>query len=222
MKNISSTSSVYQKIKNKILHGDIDSNQPLVEAAMCEEFNVSRTPVREAFRMLAKDKLITLIPNKGAIVNNITEKDIDNIFEIRCVLESWAIGEATRIISSENLAAIENFLNEVDNLIQQDKKENLAEINEKSDQIHEVIALVIDNRWYSQIVADLSEYTRLSKELAAEDETQIMRAHSDHKEILAAMQERNIEKAKAMMIKHIRNTQNSVQKNRKNKIFKSI
>lgn len=222
MKNSNSTSFVYQEIKNKILYGDINSNQPLVETAMCQEFNVSRTPVREAFRMLAKDNLITLTPNKGAIVNLITEKDIDNIFEIRCILESWAISEATRKISDENLEAIKNLLDEVDGLIENDKKEDLMQINEKSDQLHDAIALVIDNRWYSQIVADLSEYTKLSKKLAAEDELQIMRAHSDHKKILAAMQERNVEKAKAMMIEHIKNTQSSVQKNRKNRIFKGL
>lgn len=215
MKTNNSTLQVYQQLKDKILHGEFANHQPLVESSVCDEFVVSRTPVREAFRMLAKDQLLILTPNKGAIVKSLSNTDVDHIFDLRCVLETWAVSEATRLIRDEDLEQLEQLIKKVDQLVQTNDKTHLHEINITSDRIHASISMVLDNRWYANILNSLKELTQLSKDLASQDEEQILRAHEDHRKIFLAMKARNAEEAARCMKEHILHAQFTVQKNRR-------
>lgn len=82
--------NVYSKLKEQILNLEIAPGQSLTEGLLAQTFEVSRTPIREALRMLERDQLVELIRNKGAIVRNITESDVNHIFDLRVVLEGWA------------------------------------------------------------------------------------------------------------------------------------
>ena len=78
---------VFHKLREDILSGKYEENEELKEVAIGEELGVSRTPVREAFRQLELEGLIQIIPNKGAYVTGITEKDVKDIYMIRSLLE---------------------------------------------------------------------------------------------------------------------------------------
>ena len=78
---------VYQKIKSAILNEMYEPNQILNERKLAEEFQISRTPVREALKILEGEGWVKIIPWKGAIVNQITQKEIDEIFQIRLIIE---------------------------------------------------------------------------------------------------------------------------------------
>ena len=77
----------YQKIKAAILNEMYEPNQILNERKLAEEFQISRTPVREALKILEGEGWVKIIPWKGAIVNQITQKEIDEIFQIRLIIE---------------------------------------------------------------------------------------------------------------------------------------
>ena len=91
---------VYSKLRDDILSGKYSEHEELRELAIGEELGVSRTPVREAFRQLELEGLIQIIPNKGAYVTGITEKDVKDIYMIRSLLEGlcarWACGRHSR------------------------------------------------------------------------------------------------------------------------------
>lgn len=91
---------VFHKLRDDILSGKYEEHEELKEVAIGEEMGVSRTPVREAFRQLELEGLIQIIPNKGAYVTGITEKDVKDIYMIRSLLEGlcarWATEHITR------------------------------------------------------------------------------------------------------------------------------
>ena len=81
---------VFHKLREDILSGKYQEHEELKEVAIGEEMGVSRTPVREAFRQLELEGLIQIIPNKGAYVTGITQKDVKDIYMIRSLLEVCA------------------------------------------------------------------------------------------------------------------------------------
>ena len=97
------TGRVYYKIRQGILNGAWKPGQALTELALTKMLGVSRTPVREALRQLELEGLIELRPNRGALVIGITPGDIEDIYEIRSLLERRATEKAAAHINSEHI-----------------------------------------------------------------------------------------------------------------------
>ena len=89
---MSSYELVYQKLREDILNGYYKHGDELREAAVGKEIGVSRTPVREALRQLELEGLVTMVPNRGAFVNGISEQDVQDIYLIRARLEDCVQG----------------------------------------------------------------------------------------------------------------------------------
>lgn len=99
--------SAYEQIRQAIVEGRYQSGQRLVEQRLGEEFSVSRTPIREALRMLETEGLVTSLPNKGSIVRPVTTQDIRDIYELRARLESLAAERAAREATEQQVAELE-------------------------------------------------------------------------------------------------------------------
>ena len=93
-----------------ILEGDLKGGDQLVEAELQQQFGISRSPLREAFRDLEKKGLVVIIPRRGTFVKRITRKDIEENFPVRAVLEGLAAQEAYRKITRNALAEMSHVL----------------------------------------------------------------------------------------------------------------
>lgn len=82
------SSAVYELVRSRIMAGHYGPGTHLTEGQLCEELDVSRTPVRSALRRLSEEGLIQTEPNRGAFVAQWTQSDIDEVFDLRCVLEA--------------------------------------------------------------------------------------------------------------------------------------
>ncbi|XME03098.1 GntR family transcriptional regulator [Lachnospiraceae bacterium C1.1] len=103
-------SRVYNQLRENILNGKYKIGEELKEVAIGEEYGVSRTPVRDAFHQLELEGLITIVPNKGAIVEGISDKDIYDIYEIRSRLEGLAARWACEHITEAQADRMEEIL----------------------------------------------------------------------------------------------------------------
>ena len=97
---------VFDKIRSDILNGKYKRGEELVESSIGKELGISRTPVREAIRQLELEGLVQLVPNKGAFVTGISEKDVRDIYLIRARLEGLAARMAAKNITPELLDAM--------------------------------------------------------------------------------------------------------------------
>lgn len=100
------SAGLYSELQRDILSGEIPSGSKLTEQAVCKRYNVSRTPVREAFRQLESDGLIENIPNRGAFVTGLTKRDISDLFDLRSLFEVQAVEWAIKRMTSEDIDAL--------------------------------------------------------------------------------------------------------------------
>jgi DNA-binding GntR family transcriptional regulator len=97
----------YEEIRQAIVEGRYSAGQRLVEKSLAEEFQVSRTPVREALRALESEGLVVSLPNKGAVVRSLSAQDVYDIYDLRVRLESLAAERAARDPRPDQLAVLE-------------------------------------------------------------------------------------------------------------------
>ena len=97
------SAGLYSELQKDILSGAIPDGSKLTEQVVCKRYNVSRTPVREAFRQLEADGLIENIPNRGAFVTGLTKRDISDLFDLRILFEVQAVEWAVKRMSSEEI-----------------------------------------------------------------------------------------------------------------------
>ena len=110
MEEYSLRSQVFQTIRDDILKGKYEENDELREATLGKELGVSRTPVREALRQLELEGLVNIIPNKGAYVTGISDKDVHDIYMIRSMLEGLCVRWATEHITQEQLEELDEII----------------------------------------------------------------------------------------------------------------
>ena len=94
---------IYQIIKKEICNGNYAAGQWLQEKELAEQLNVSRSPVREALKQLVDEGLAIEYPNKGVFVKEFTVKDIEEIYDVRILLESYAIKNSVKTLTSKNI-----------------------------------------------------------------------------------------------------------------------
>ena len=97
---------VFNTLRQAILKGELKPGERLMEIALAEKLGVSRTPIREAMRKLELEGLVVMIPRRGAQVANITEKDLNDVLEVRIALENVAIEKACTRMSKEDMGRL--------------------------------------------------------------------------------------------------------------------
>ena len=97
---------VFNTLRQAILKGELKPGERLMEIALAERLGVSRTPIREAMRKLEQEGLVVMIPRRGAQVANITEKDLNDVLEVRIALENVAIEKACARMTEEEMGIL--------------------------------------------------------------------------------------------------------------------
>ena len=127
---------VFNTLRKAILKGELKPGERLMEIALAERLGVSRTPVREAMRKLELEGLVVMIPRRGAQVANITEKDLNDVLEVRIALENLSIENACMRMTEEQL---EELWNAAKNFEATMAEGNLVKLAEADVAFHEVI-----------------------------------------------------------------------------------
>ena len=194
---------VFNKIREDILSGKYKKNEELKETAIGSELGVSRTPVREALRQLELEGLVTIIPNKGAYVNGITEKDIHDIYIIRSYLEGLCAKWACEHISDEQIDELEEivYLSEF-----HAKKEHHEQILSLDNKFHQLIYEASNSKILHHVLTDFHHYVERIRKITLASESRAMNSNKEHTAILEAIKQRNGDKAEQLAHEHIMNT----------------
>ena len=154
---------VFEELEEGILSGQIPSGESLIELKLSSEMGVSRTPVREAIRMLEQKGLVQIIPNKGAVVLGISEKDLKDIYTIRMYIEGLASRWAAEHISEEQAQELTEIvdLQEFYNIKQANGK-----INDLDSRFHEKIYEISGSRTLQHTLSDLHHMIQRYRKLS--------------------------------------------------------
>ena len=194
---------VYDRIREDILNGVYKEHEELKEATLGKKMDVSRTPVREALRQLELEGLVEIVPNKGARVTGITKKDIEDIYQIRYLLEGLSARWATEHVTEELIDKMEEtlYLTEF-----HAKKGNFMQVFELDSQFHELMYAASGSKMLNHILSDFHMYvTRMRKSILSSD-SRSKNSTEEHRAILEAIKERDPDKAEQYAHDHVKST----------------
>ena len=193
---------VYNQLRENILNGRYKIGEELKEVAIGEEYGVSRTPVRDAFHQLELEGLITIVPNKGAIVEGISAKDIYDIYEIRSRLEGLAARWACENITSAQSDQMEEILYMSDF---HTARGHFDKVTELDSQFHKLIYAASGSKRLELLLNDYHQYLYAvrKRSLGKLDRGRI--SNEEHKLIESAIRENNPDMAEKYAHEHILN-----------------
>lgn len=145
---------VFNTLREAILRGDLVPGERLMELQLAAKLGVSRTPIREAIRMLEQEGLAITIPRKGAIVAGMTEKDMQDVLEIREALEELSVQVACDKITAEEIAKLHRNMK---NFEQSLKSGDLKQMAQADVEFHDVIYQATDNPKLINMLNNLRE-----------------------------------------------------------------
>ncbi len=200
---------VFHTLREAILKGELKPGERLMELQLASKLGVSRTPIREAIRMLEQEGLAVTIPRKGAEVAKMTEKDMEDVLQIRQVLDELAVQTACDKITEQQL---ENLTRAGKNFEHSIYDGNLTEIIKYDVEFHDIIYEVTGNLKLVAILSNLREQIyRYRVEYLKEKENYPMLV-KEHQKIVSALKQRDKECVKEAMCSHIRHQAEAVKK----------
>ena len=193
---------VFNTLRKAILKGELKPGERLMEIALAERLGVSRTPVREAMRKLELEGLVVMIPRRGAQVANITEKDLNDVLEVRIALENLSIENACMRMTEEQL---EELWNAAKNFEATMAEGNLVKLAEADVAFHEVIYKSSDNRRLNQVLNNLREQIYRYRVEYLKDENNYPTLMKEHKDIVEGLVRKNKMQVTETMHQHVKN-----------------
>ncbi|MBR5228874.1 MAG: GntR family transcriptional regulator [Firmicutes bacterium] len=192
--------NIFIKLREAILRGKLQNGEKLTEQRICNEYNVSRTPVREAFRLLEQEGLITMIPNRGAFVTGFSEQDVADMYDMRKEYEMLAFEWAVERITPEEFAEIKNAYELMEFYTHKGEYEKSAEQNVL---FHELIYRASHNRLLTQILTSYQYYTKQIRYSEENKYDYMEEVLEEHYEILQALETKDKKRGVAIVKKHL-------------------
>ena len=187
-------------LRDQIFAGTLPPGSFIDEAALCESLKISRTPLREALKVLAAEGLVRHEPRRGSFVNQVTEQDLDEIFPIIALLEGRCAFEAARNASDADIAALDAMHARLTEYAQAKRINDYYATNFS---IHEAIITLANNRWLAQAIADLRKILKLARLQQLHAPGRLEQSLAEHLAIYAALRSRDSEGADAAMRTHL-------------------
>lgn len=191
---------VAERLRQRIFSHDLKPGSWVDEQTLAEQYGISRTPLREALKVLAAEGLVTLKPRRGCYVTEISERDLDEIFSVMALLEGQCAADCARRANAAELAELQRTH---DTLEQAARNEDIDGFFEANQSFHRQIQEIADNRWLQQVIQDLRKVIKLSRHHSLLSEGRLDQSLDEHRRMLAALLARDGAAAEAEMRAHI-------------------
>ncbi len=193
---------VVASLRTMIVEGELATGARLPEKVLCEQFGISRTPLREAMRVLASEGLVVLTPNRGATVSEVTADDVDEMFPVMGSLESLAGEMACERITEDQLAEIRALHYQ---MLLHYRRRELADYFSLNQTIHGKIVGAAANPTLTAMHASLEGRIRRARYMANTSEARWEQAVKEHGEILEALETRDGPRLASILKQHLKN-----------------
>lgn len=199
---------VYHTIRQMIFDGVFVPGERVYEAKIARDFEVSRSPVREAVRALIKDGLLVMDDKSQISVYNPTMKDVEEIYQCRMALESLAARLSAQLATDDEHREIEASLKETEELVKENNKTKNSRIISLNSRFHELVTEYSQNKRLQQQIEDLRSLTYYLRLVNFQGEHRAKVILNEHKVIYEFIKKRDGYRAAAAMEEHISNDLN--------------
>jgi len=190
---------VAELLRQRIFSRELAPGSWIDELKLAEEYGISRTPLREALKVLATEGLVTMKVRRGAYVTEVSERDLADVYHLLALLESDAAGVVATQATPSQLKELQGLHEELEKAA--GNRERFFEINEA---FHMRLLEIANNRWRDQMVADLRKVMKLNRHNSLLKSGRINESLKEHRAILAALIEKDAPTAMARMREHFR------------------
>ena len=195
------SANLFQLIQQDILSGEIPANSKLTEQALCKKYNVSRTPLREAFRQLEADGLIENKPNRGAFVVGLSNRDISDLFDLRFLFEIQAVEWAIMRMTDEEVDELKETIEFMEFYTLKDDTEKVMNFNS---QFHNLIYQGTKDRILQKTLTTYQTYLKHSAPSRSYSDDYLKTILEEHKTIFEAFESRNVAAGRKAMEHHMK------------------
>jgi DNA-binding GntR family transcriptional regulator len=191
---------VAERLREQIFSHELAPGSWLDEQSLALAFGISRTPMREAIKVLATEGLVTTKMNKGAYVTEVDRQDLEQIFTVLSLLEGQAAKETAIKASEEQLTRLDDLHHRLEKAAADRDLEQFFEINVK---FHEMIQEIAGNPWMNGVIDDLRKVLKLQRRDSLSRSGRLLSSLVEHREILQAILKRDPLAAEAAMRQHL-------------------
>lgn len=200
---VRATDAAAAALREAILRGDAAPGSRLGETELAEQLGLSRTPVREALRQLASDGLVTVLPNRGARVAEWSREDLEEIYELRALLEAHAAARAATRIPDEQVALLVKLCDEMDDCARQATASDLDRIAELNARFHGLILEASGSARLTGLMKAVVQVPLVLRTFHHYSPEALRRSLGHHREIVAAFRAGDADWASSVMRSHV-------------------
>jgi DNA-binding GntR family transcriptional regulator len=191
---------VAELLRTRIYAHELAPGAWIDEQSLADEFGISRTPMREALKVLASEGLVELRPRRGCYVAELSERDLDEIFPVLALLEGRVAQEATHRAASADFSRLERIHADLERHAAAHDTDRFFEANQA---FHGALQELAGNRWLSQLIDDTRKFLKLTRRDSLRLDGRIQASLAEHRDILAAIRAKDAALAARRMHDHI-------------------
>ena len=191
---------VAELLRQRIFQRELEPGSWIDELKLAEEYGISRTPLREALKVLAAEGLVTMKVRRGAYVTEVSEKDLADVYHLLSLLESDAAGVVADRATPAQRAELQALHQDLESAA--GHRDRFFAVNE---QFHMRLLEMADNRWREQMVADLRKVMKLNRHNSLFKSGRIEESLAEHRAVMAALLARDANLTRQRMQEHFRN-----------------
>lgn len=189
---------VAERLRSKIMAHTLAPGSWIDEQALAAEYGTSRTPLREALKVLAAEGLVTMKLRRGAYVTEVSQRDLSEVFHLLSLLECDAVGIVAEQASEAQLADLAALHAQLEVAVTD--ADAFFAANER---FHMRLLEIADNRWRNQMVADMRQVMKLNRHHSLLKDGRLAASLQEHRDLMAALKARDAERAKQLMRLHM-------------------
>jgi DNA-binding GntR family transcriptional regulator len=193
---------VAELLRQRIFRRELEPGSWIDELKLAEEYGISRTPLREALKVLAAEGLVTMKVRRGAYVTEVSEQDLADVYHLLSLLESDAAGVVAERATDAQRAELKSLHAELEAAASPEDREHFFAVNER---FHMQLLAIANNKWRDQMVADLRKVMKLNRHNSLLKAGRIGESLAEHRAVMAAIEARDAEAAMSRMREHFQN-----------------
>jgi DNA-binding GntR family transcriptional regulator len=191
---------VAELLRQRIFRRELEPGSWIDEVKLSQEYGISRTPLREALKVLAAEGLVTMKMRRGAYVTEVSEQDLAEVYHLLSLLESDAAAVVAAQATDAELKELQKLHKELEGAARD--RERFFALNER---FHMRLLELAGNRWRNQMVADLRKVMKLNRHNSLLKAGRVEESLQEHRAVMDALAKRDAEGVRARMQEHFRN-----------------
>lgn len=191
---------VAERLRKRIYDHQLRPGDAIDEKELCAVFGISRTPLREALKVLHTEGLVELIPNRGCFVKRLDLEELHELFPVMAVLEGLCAREAVERCTPEDIERLESLHERLEAHAAAGDIDRYYEVNFE---FHQALQELSRNRWLQRVTADLRKILRLARHAQLTAEGRLQQSLHEHRQVIEAFRQRDPDAAEQTMKEHL-------------------